>query len=946
LRDDKWRTVEAELNEVLGLAPADRAVFLANIEDPEIRVEVISLLAADSGETASNLDSILHEAAEVVFEEPTPRSLSHFRVLRELGRGGMGIVYLARDVNLEREVALKLLPSGAHVDGSRLRRFEREARLAAALNHANIVTIFEVGEWEGRHFIATELVDGKTLAELIQRGPLPQAEAMRVGGQILAALAVAHKAGIVHRDLKPANVMVRADGTVKVLDFGLARLMHDATSAAGIGRRLSVAGEGMGTPGYAAPEQWEGKPADARSDIYSFGRLFYEMLQGVRPLAQRQPLRSRALERIASRCLEYDPERRWHSAADLQRQMEQAHLAPDWLRRAAIGAAAIVLLLGAMFVWRSRTHATTLSDKDVLVLADFTNRTSDPVFDGTLRQALAIQLEQSPFLKIMDDAQMRQDMRLMRRSPSEPITSQLAHDICVRDAAVAMIEGGVASLGKAYAITLQAVNCQNGATLAREQSQASDKEHVLQAVGKAATAMRVRLGESMTSVEKLNRPLEQFTTSSLDALKKYTLGYQLQSQGQFFSAIPYFQQATDLDPNFAWAYGLLSIAYSNAGDRKRLKEYATRAFELSDRASEFERLNIAARYYWQVTGQLDKAIDVYHTAARSYPRDWGGHSELSLVYRDSGEFEKAVEESEKAVILGPKMEPAYRNLVRAYVSLDRFNPAKDVCAKARAQQLNGPRLHFLCLEVAWMAGDQPATEGEIQWFTGKPEEYLSLGLQGVGADVSGKRREASEFYRRAAEAARRRGLPGVAADFDEADALADALSGNCQTKRRLARPALALAMCGDSEGAARLVAITSKELPQGTLWNAVQRPAILAAIELKRNQPANAIRMLASATPYERAFPEVKWLRGQAYSMLGEGGRAVTEIREILDHKGANWSLFYALSHAALARAQALQGDRAASKQAYDRFFALWKDADADSSALRRAREEFAREEK
>ena len=332
-----------------------------------------------------------------------------------------------------------------------MRRFEREARAAAALNHPNIVTVHEVGEWEGQPFIATEFVEGETLAQRLGRGPLSVAEAAQAGAQIAAALAAAHQAGIIHRDLKTANIMLRADGTVKVLDFGLARLSQPVSTPAPAEETVTLltqAGAVLGTPAYMAPEQRQGKPADARSDIYAFGCVLYEMLTGKLVAPQRRAVPSRALERIVSKCLEPDPDDRWQSAGELERSLAQAQKPRIHWRETGIAAAAVIVLMGGVLLWQQRTQARPLTDKDVVVLADFTNTTGDPVFDGTLRQALAIQLEQSPFLKIMEDGVMRQDLRLMSRPSGERITSQIAHDICVREGAAATIDGAIASLGK------------------------------------------------------------------------------------------------------------------------------------------------------------------------------------------------------------------------------------------------------------------------------------------------------------------------------------------------------------------------------------------------------------------------------------------------------------------------------------------------------------------
>jgi tetratricopeptide (TPR) repeat protein len=342
----------------------------------------------------------------------------------------------------------------------------------------------------------------------------------------------------------------------------------------------------MGTPAYMAPEQREGKPADARSDIYSFGCVLHEMLTGVRPASQRKRIPSRRLEKIVSRCLEEDPGRRWQSAAVLERELARVTATNPWGWVSA--AAAVLALSAAAYFYFHR--APRLTDKDTIVLADFVNNTGDPIFDGTLRQGLAIQLEQSPFLKIMDDGQVQRVLRLMSLAPGARITNQVAHEICVREGAAATIDGTIASLGKSYVITLQAIACQDGATLAREQIQAVDKEHVLNAVGSAATAMRGKLGEPHNSIQKLNRPLEQATTPSLEAFQNYNKGYDEWTQGHFLAALPLFERAVALDPNFAMAYYGIAAASGEAGDTGRQAEYLGKAFALIDRVSETKQL--------------------------------------------------------------------------------------------------------------------------------------------------------------------------------------------------------------------------------------------------------------------------------------------------------------------------------------------------------------------
>ncbi len=669
-------------------------------------------------------------------------------------------------------------------------------------------------------------------------------------------------------------------------------------------------------------------------------------------MRERNPDVPADLERIVGRLLEKDRELRYSSAAELREDLRrlQAGSVPMAVRVRTLplkygiaAAGALVLAAGGFFTWQQRTQAKPLTDKDVLVLADFANSTGDPVFDGTLRQGLAIQLEQSPFLKIMDDDQVQRKLRLMNLPPSTPITSQIAHEICERDgAAAATIGGSIASLGKSYVVTLQATACQGGATIARQQTPAEDKEHVLSALGAAATAMRAKLGESRGSVQKLNVPLEQVTTPSLEALRSYTEGKDELSHGRFLSGVPHLQRALTLDPNFAMAYYYLSVAFGNAGDKAREAEYERKAFALIDRVSEFERDNIAGGYY-ESTDELDKALDFGRLGIANYPRVWSFPNNLANIQISLGKFEDGLREGQAASDLEPNAEPPWRRQLDALICLDRVEEAARLAEKVRSRGIDGARIHQRFLELAYVKGDQAGADREIQWYAGKPVEYLSLGLQAAWRNVLGRRNDSAKLYRRAAETAMRQGLRDVAAGFEEADARADALSGNCRTARRLGRPADALALCGDEARAEKLAAETSKVFPNGTIWNGVQLPEIRAALALHRGDPANAVEVLASATSYERAYPEPVYLRGLAYLRLHKGAEAVAEFRKIVDHEGASWAatwpypnqgLYYSISWLGLGRAYEIAGDSANARKAFDEFFALWKDADRDISLL------------
>ena len=545
---------------------------------------------------------------------------------------------------------------------------------------------------------------------------------------------------------------------------------------------------------------------------------------------------------------------------------------------------------------------------------------------------------------------MQRVLRLMGLKAGAGITNEIAHEICVREGAAATIDGTIASLGKSYVITLEATTCRDGATLAREQIQAEGKEHVLNELGTAATALRGKLGESINSLHKLNRPLQEVTTSSLEALQYFTAARET-GHGANLAALPSLERAVAIDPNFAMAYYYMGIAYEVAGDMARSREYAKQAFRLVDRVSERERTEITA-YYYRATGELGKEIDTWQWGARNYPRTWYFSNQLALIYIDEGQYEEGLKEGLEAARLEPNIEPPYRRLLDAYICLDRLPDAERLGERVRTLSVDGARIHQRFLEMAYVEENQAAADREIHWFALKPEEYLSFGLQAAHRNVHGQRRESHKLYQLAAETARRRGLRDAGSEFEDADAQADALSGDCLTVRHLGRPALALALCGDAARAEKLAAESSQLFPNGTIWNAVQLPEIRAAIALNRNQPAESVELLASAAPYERSYLEASYLRGLAYLRLKKGAEAEAEFQRIVDHKGVNWGatwvhpnwgLYYSLSYLGMARSFALAADTAKAAKAFQDFFELWRDADPDIPILQQAKAEYAK---
>ncbi len=897
--------------------------------------------------------------------------LGPYEILGRIGAGGMGEVYKARDTRLDRIVAVKVSKDQFS------ERFAREARAIAALNHPNICHLYDVGP----NYLVMEFVEGAAIGHADD--PL---KLIDLASQIADGLVAAHQIGIVHRDLKPGNIMVTRAGQVKILDFGLA-VMEPASgrpSDATETMALTEVGTTVGTVAYMSPEQARGQTLDARSDLWSLGVLLYETATGSRPFEgatnailfdailnkapmpahQRNPKIPAELERIIDRLLEKDRALRYQSPADLRADLKRverdsgptrsvvvpaqsppasqpANRPADRARMLGIAAAVVAVIAGGVFLWQ-RMQAKPLTDKDVLVLAEFTNTTNDSVFDGTLREALSVQLDQSPFLKAMSDEQVQQDLKLMGRSPTERITNPIAREICQREGEKATIGGSIANLGKTYAITLQATNCATGDSLAREQAEAEDKDHVLKAVASAARAIRAKLGESLSSIQKqAGDENNAVTTQSLEAFQAFALGAQQFRQGTLLASIPFFKQATERDPNFAMAWLFLGTAYAVAGGGASTG-YLQKAFDLRDRVSERERYYITVFYYQNATRQWDKAVEAEQLWMQAYPRSLLPRTMRGLLHRTAGEFEDALQESKAAYDLEPRNNATVGNLINNYVSTDRFDEAKAVAEKGFAQGLGDGTLHGSILRLALLQGDQAAQAKEIQWFSGKPEEYLGLSRQADQLRILGQRTRAGEMFRQAADAARRQNVGGPAAQLGGPDPLGDALMGDCNAGRN-SKNISALALCGDPALAESMADQSTKAQPLSTLWNAIQLPIIRATVALRRDQPDKAIELLQPVAHYERNYLQAIYVRGQAYLKLHKGAEAAAEFQKILDHKGANWGPYYPVSYVWLARSAAEAGDSAKCKKAYQDFFALWKDADPDIPILMDARKEYQR---
>jgi tetratricopeptide (TPR) repeat protein len=956
-------------------------------------------------------------ACEQISSTMIGKTLGHYRIIEKIGAGGMGEIYRAHDEQLDRDVALKVLPAGTLADEAARKQFRKEALALAKLNHPNIETVFEFNTQDGVDFLAMELIAGSSLSEKVKAEPLPQKEIVRLGMQLAEGLAAAHGQGVVHRDLKPSNLMITPDGRLKILDFGLAKLVHQDLGN-DLTRSITMeTGTISGTVPYMPPEQLRGLPVDARADIYAAGAVLYEMATGRRPFPQTQgaelmgailhqppptpsSLNARialGLESVILKALEKEASQRYQSAREVLVALEGisfSAVAPTtaaapatsvvmptatagpppsvakvtrsgWLLISGVAVVVAALAAGAYFYFH---RASRLTEKDTIVLADFTNTTGDPVFDDTLRQGLTVQLEQSPFLSLVSDQRIQETLRLMGQSADARLTPEIARDLCQRAGSKAYLSGSIASLGSQFVLGLNAVNCQTGDPLAEEQERATGKEQVLAAMDKAASKLRAKLGESLTTVQKLDTPLEQATTPSLDALQAYSLGRKtLVEKDDPAAAVPFFQRAIRLDPNFAMAYASLGVGYHHLGETSLAAENTRKAYELRERVTEREKFYVESHYHGYVTGDLEKGRQVYELWAQTYPRDDLPTFNLGGTYWLLGQYDKSLAQFREGLRLDPGSGLSYANLASAYLYLDRMKEARATVEDALSKNVDSSNMRFSLYQVAFLQNDLAGMAQQVAWSAGKRGvEDVLLAFEADTAAYSGRLGKARELSRRAVASADRAEEKEVAAGYEAVAALREALFGNAAEARQWAAAslalshgqgvqygaALALALAGDAARAQAVTDDLAKRFADDTLVQFNWLPTLHAEVALTRNNSSKAIEALQTAIPYELGCPF--WLplypvyvRGEAYlaaSRPGGSSEATAEFQKILDHRGVVGNEpIGALAHLGLARAYALQGETTKSRTAYQDFLTLWKDADPDIPILRAAKAEYAK---
>jgi serine/threonine protein kinase len=971
-------------------------------------------------------------------------TVAHYQVLEKLGAGGMGVVYKAIDTRLGRFVALKFLP---HVEplwpenvfsesdtsmNSHSKQFLQEARAASALDHPNICTIYEVGHYERAPFIAMQFLEGRTLNEEIDGKPCSLEQILQVGIQVADALSAAHRAGIVHRDIKPGNIFILAGRPeAKILDFGLASMAAAPSTSGGASAQsqAAVATQVLlfdsdfeqtavlrGTIAYMSPEQVRCEEIDARSDLFSLGIALYEMATGRVPFSGEtseaifhailhetapaisisNPQIPRALQQVISKALDKDPDSRYQSAAELhdaliRLKQSRGRSNEPRLRQSWSTLAAVILVVASMTAYRyvRSRQSRRLTQNDTIVLGDFSNTTGDPVFNEALKQALRVQLEQSPFLHVFSDQQVIEQLRYMRRPEDQPLTGAVAQEVCTRSGANVLLTGSISHLDSHYVLGVNATQCPGGNELASEQGLVASRNEVLHGLVELSTSLRKKLGESPASIDRYGARIEQATTSSLEALQNYSLGVRTWYTKGEEAAIPLFARATELDPDFAMAWARMGSACDNIGQHTKSIRALSKAYASREKVSEPERLYIESHYYYIVSGEYLKALQVDELWQQIYPRDISPYLGAAGDYATEGQYAKSLEASIRALQLETDNGFLHADLAFSYINLNQFDKAQEVIEQAEKHNIYNPWFESVRYQLGFLKRD-PA---QMQRAVAAVADHASLwsfflALQADTEAYFGHLAHARELTRTAVETARHNKDYDRASGYAVAGILREVEFGNRRRALKELRPlltehlgeqpyvlaALALARAGDSASAIAIVEDLNRTYPSDTLLNTYWLPTIRAAVELNRHNLSAAIKLLEPVIPYEMGLqpnptflvPYPPYVRGLAYLENGQGAEAAAEFQKIPDHAGLVLNCpLGALARLDLGRAYAMEARRilssegikdknviarhrphpdalAEARKNYQDFLTLWNDSDPAIPILKQARTEYA----
>jgi eukaryotic-like serine/threonine-protein kinase len=1031
---EKWQRIKELFTSALERVPEERSSFLlqACAGDDSLRIEIESLL--------SNFDSVpdfleQSPAAALYSGALAGKRIGAYRIIREIGQGGMAVVYLGErdDQSYRKQVAVKMVKPGIDTEQV-LQRFRNERQTLAALDHANIVKLLDGGSsGDGSPYLVMEYVEGLPIDKYCNLHKLSIDERLRLFRKVCSAVQYAHENLVIHRDLKPGNILISKTGEPRLLDFGIAKLLNPECFQTSL---ITTNWHPM-TPEYASPEQIRGQTITAATDVYSLGVLLFNLLTGHQPyrpagqslleierlvcetepekpsiavtrnerrlsdddaatgstaelVSSQRGLRPDELQRrlrgdldtIVMKALRKESERRYRSVKELSLDIERTleglpvrarkatitYRSTKFFQRHKESLAAVLVVLSVVAVLATilfHRSSPKLTDKDTIVLGDFTNTTGDAVFDDALKQALAVELGQSPFLNVVSDKRVSAILRMMGRPANERVTASVSRELCLRAGSKAILSGSISSVGGSYVIGLVAVRCATGDVLDRQQARASQKTDVLTALDQAASALRAKLGESLPSVQRFEVPIDA-TTTSLEALKNYSMGVKVTREQGDAPGIPFLKRALELDPNFPLAYAGLSLRYGNLNQPSLALAYAAKAYELRNRATEREKLRISATYF-RAKGDTVNEVQTYQLWIADYPRDYVPHGNVGIDYGFMGQYEPAVEHSQEALRLEPNDILNYVNLGALYLNLNRLDDARAVFDQALARKLDGGPLRWMLYYLAFLRGDSAELEQQLTWAVGKPgDEDTLLSFQSDTEAYYGHLSKARSFSRRAVDSAVSSDSKEAAALWQVNAALREAELGRAAEARQgvtaalaLANgrdvdvlAALALARIGETSRAQKLVEGLAKSYPSNTMLMFYWLPALKAAIQIKQGHSSQALALLEASAPYELGWPPPlqvgtlypAYLRGQAYLLAHNGTAAAAEFQKLLDHRGIVTNFVTgALAHVQIGRAYMMSGDKGMAQSAYQDFFVLWKDSDSDIPILKEARAEYAK---